>query len=205
MCVHWESVFDFYEAPEDSVRTNPPVDVAPIVPDLKALALNGLDEVQVLRACDFAQHDVADDQGSRANGRDGAELSGLYPRCHGVSARTEGDRLAESQLFDVVSRPSHRVSNDTVVQRRAPEGAQATEASADCNGRLSRLPQRKEHMVLFPISARPVIPNDLYEPVEHRRSGAGLGCDEIFGDVFASRRMTACQSLLQLTNGLRVA
>ena len=47
------------ETAEDRVRADPTVDEAAVVSDLESLALNRLDDVEVFRALDLAQHDIA--------------------------------------------------------------------------------------------------------------------------------------------------
>src|SRR5262249_22125058 len=91
----------------DGSTRNPAVDAAAVVADLVALALDRLDEMQILAAVHLAQHDVADLE--RAGRRhDGAELAGLDLARHRVAARPELHTLAALQLSDVQRRPAHR-------------------------------------------------------------------------------------------------
>jgi hypothetical protein len=54
--------------------TDPTVDASAIVPDLKLVALSGLDEVNVLVAVDLAQNDVTNLKVVRIRRHDGAQL-----------------------------------------------------------------------------------------------------------------------------------
>src|SRR5437868_4103724 len=85
------------QPPEDLARGDPPVDAAAVVADLKAVALDRLDQVEVLRALHAAQHDVADHRRALAERRDGAQLSTLDPAHHAVTARPELHGLASRQ------------------------------------------------------------------------------------------------------------
>jgi hypothetical protein len=48
----------FTHLPKNFVRSHPAVDAATVVPNLKARALNRLDQVQILAAADATQHDI---------------------------------------------------------------------------------------------------------------------------------------------------
>ena len=62
---------DLRAFPVDAVRTDPAVDPASVVPDLKPVALDGFHQMQILLAVHLAQHDVAYLQRCRVHRLDG--------------------------------------------------------------------------------------------------------------------------------------
>src|SRR5678815_4328582 len=86
---------------------DPAVDAAAVVADLVALALDRLDQVQVLVALHAAQHDVALRGRVVAERRDRAELPALDLADHAVATRSELYGLALREPRDVSVCPSH--------------------------------------------------------------------------------------------------
>lgn len=67
---------DAYAQAEDRFASDPPVDSAAIVTDLKTIALNRFDEVKVLMPSHFAKHNIANlERPGVFDGNDGAELT----------------------------------------------------------------------------------------------------------------------------------
>src|SRR5687768_1764956 len=92
---------------EDLAAGDPAVDAAAVVPDLVPLALDRLDQVQVLVAAHAAQHDVADHELVIAERLDRAELTAGDLAGHAVAARTKLHRLAKRETRDVTICPTH--------------------------------------------------------------------------------------------------
>jgi hypothetical protein len=103
-----DSFADGHETPEDPAGPDPPVDSAAVVPNLKAITIDRLHEMQVFISANAAQDDVPDAQRRRIDGDDGAELSRSDSRRHRVPARTEGDAFSTCQPIDVRRCPSHK-------------------------------------------------------------------------------------------------
>src|SRR5205807_504626 len=99
---------DSHALPEDPACGDPTVDQPAIVPDLEALTLDRLHDVEVLIAVHLAEHDFADDERHRIDRLDGDELPGLDSPAHGAAAGAELDGDALLQLCDVVCGPAHR-------------------------------------------------------------------------------------------------
>jgi hypothetical protein len=87
--------------PEDAVRTDPAVDPASIVPDLKPLSLDRFHQMQVLLAVHLAENDVAYLQHCRVHRLDGTQLAGLDLALHRVAPGPELNRLSFLQPGDV--------------------------------------------------------------------------------------------------------
>src|SRR3954466_3675782 len=81
----------------DRRRRDPAVDAPPVVADLEPPSPDRLDQVEVLRAADLAEHDVAEGEVRRVHRRDGTELPGLDPPGHGIATGVELDDLARLQ------------------------------------------------------------------------------------------------------------
>src|SRR6185312_7566338 len=86
---------------EDAVGADPAIDVAAIVADLKAAALDRLHEMQILRAAYATEHDVAHRERRRIDRRYRAQLTGIDLSAHRIAARAKGNRLAPLQARDM--------------------------------------------------------------------------------------------------------
>jgi len=85
---------DGAQAAEDLAARDPAVDAAAVVADLESLALDRLDEVQVLVAHHTAEHDVTDHRDVVAERLDRAALAAGDLADHAVAARPELHGLA---------------------------------------------------------------------------------------------------------------
>src|SRR5690348_11834660 len=94
---------------EDAIFTDPSVDPTAIVPDLKPLALNRFDQMQVLLAIYFAEHDVTHLKGSKVHRLDRTELPRFDLAPHGMPPGTKLNRFPILQASDILSSPSHLV------------------------------------------------------------------------------------------------
>ena len=71
------SIFDPYAFAENRLGRNPTVNTPAVVSNLKPVALNSLNQVDVLEAVDLAQHNVPDFECRAFGGFNGAELAAL--------------------------------------------------------------------------------------------------------------------------------
>jgi hypothetical protein len=78
----------------NSVRPNPSIDSAAVVPDLQSLSLPSLHQMEVLVAIDLAKHDVAHCHLVGANRHNRAKLARIYFARHRIPARAELNRFA---------------------------------------------------------------------------------------------------------------
>lgn len=93
---------------KDGIRSDPSIDFATVVADLKSLSRDGFDQVQVLVSSHFAKDDVTDGKFILLrNGFDSAKLSRFDLAFHGMSTRTKTDCLAIVEFRDVWCSPSH--------------------------------------------------------------------------------------------------
>lgn len=100
------SVLDSHALSIDAAGGDPAVDAPTVVADLKAIALNRFDEVQVFATIDFAEHNVSDVQFVGVGRFDSAELAGFNSTGHGVAAGAEGDGFTGSESGDMCSGPA---------------------------------------------------------------------------------------------------
>src|SRR5947209_2781920 len=71
------SILDADAPSEDPHSSDPAVDPASVVSDLKPAALDRLDQVQILAAVDLAEYDIAHFEFPQLNWRNSAELAGF--------------------------------------------------------------------------------------------------------------------------------
>src|SRR5262249_47259338 len=100
----------------DAVLADPAIDPAPVVPDLEALSLNRLHQMQVVPAVHLAQHDVAYLQGGRDHRLDRTQLPGLDLAPHRIPPGPELNGFPVLEADDVIRSPSHLCS----FQRSSP-------------------------------------------------------------------------------------
>ncbi len=100
------SGFNLDQLTINGLKRNPAVDPADVIADLKAFALDGFDQMQVLTAIHFTKHDVPLLEFVFRNGGDRAELPGFDFPFHGIPPRTKRDGLTCLQLFNVVCGPA---------------------------------------------------------------------------------------------------
>jgi hypothetical protein len=106
----------------DAIRTDPAVNVATIVADLKAITLPGFDQVDVLVTLDLAQNNITNLNVIRVHGCNGAELAGLnFPR-HRIASWAKLHCVPFSEFVDVGCSPSHNIASLRDQSSRAKPG-----------------------------------------------------------------------------------
>ncbi len=101
-----KSEFNLDQFTINGLKRNPAIDPTDVIADLKAFALDGFDQMQVLTAIHFTEHNVSLLEFIFLNGGDRAELPGFDFPFHGITPRTERDGLTCLQLFNVVCGPA---------------------------------------------------------------------------------------------------
>jgi hypothetical protein len=99
------------------VLADPSVNPTAVVSNLEPLALNRLDQVQILKAVHFTKDDVPFPQILGLDWSNCAKLSRFDPAGHRIAARPELHRFPAAEFIDVECRPSHIL---TTVMRPLP-------------------------------------------------------------------------------------
>lgn len=99
--------FNFSGFAVDAIGADPAVDATAVVANLKALTVDGFDEVKVVAAFDFHQDDVIDCERERIAGFEGDEVAVIHFAAHGVATGTDLDGFISTQCFDGEFSPTH--------------------------------------------------------------------------------------------------
>ncbi len=100
-------LFNRYEHAEDRVACDPTVDVSAVVADLKLLSARGFDQMEVLVAAHFAEHDVTHLELAFTDRFDRAFLTAFDATFHAVARWSKDNCFTTLESGDVRRSPSH--------------------------------------------------------------------------------------------------
>jgi hypothetical protein len=105
---NWTNLwFDSDALPKDAVRSDPAIDPTAIIANLETLPVDGLHEMKILCTSHFAEHDVTHDESGTIHWYNRAKVAGLDSPLHRRASGPEGNGLPGTELFDVMSCPTH--------------------------------------------------------------------------------------------------
>jgi hypothetical protein len=101
------SSFDVSGFTVDAVGADPAVDVAAVVADLEAGAVDAFDEVKVIAPTNFDEHDVVGLKGGWVAGLKSDEVAVVDFAAHGMAAWADFNGFAFAEGFDGEFGPAH--------------------------------------------------------------------------------------------------
>jgi hypothetical protein len=102
-----KSALDANTFSKDTVGSNPAIDPAAIVADLKPIAPDRFYEVKIFSTSHFAKYDVSDGERGTIDWDDRAKVTRFDTALHRRPTRSKRNSFSSAELLNVMRRPAH--------------------------------------------------------------------------------------------------